>query len=136
MNKKTFLIIMSIALVGGFFLPYFKESASSLSGFDIVFKSGPLTKGPFVRFVFLLLPLSGLLLLIDAEEKGSHKKNILDWLPILTIAFIVLKYFFADKQQFSVNNVISYSLKGTSFGWWITFAAALLLVIVQPRPNQ
>ena len=131
---------MAIALLGAFFLPYWKENSINYSGFDIVLH-GTLTR----RFILLAIPLSGLVLLAGAFEKGSYSKGLFHWLPIITIVaigFIVSSLELnpnLDRSDAGIFAWFSKTMKGSSYGLWITAAVSIILLFgdwIATKPNK
>ncbi len=136
MSKRTFQTVMGIILIGAFFLPYFKVESVNYSGLDLV-----LQKGSNIRFVFLAIPISGIALLLDASSPGSYSRGFFHWLPMLAIlAFL----FWADSQfntginhrNRDLGTMITDSIKGSTYGYWITLGAAFLVLLIEPAPNK
>lgn len=73
MDRKTLSIILGVALIASFFLPYLNVAGIlKVSGLDIVTGKGMMgeeAKGSIDRFLLLLAPLAGILLLVGAFEQ-------------------------------------------------------------------
>lgn len=129
---------MAIALLVSFFLPYAYYNSTNFSGLDLI-RQGTSS----LRFIYLAIPLSALVLLGGAFAKGKYEKGLFHWLPFITI---VLVGFFASRLELNPHYentgiVASFfkALKGTSFGAWITAAVAILLLfgnLIATKPNK
>jgi hypothetical protein len=143
MTKQTFTLIMGIVLLGSFFLPYLKFDSTNYSGLGLVLHGSART-----RFILLAIPLSALALLAGASGKGKYEKGLFHWLPIITILVIGFigttfdpKY--SDPTIPRPTNGIwewfSKALQGSSYGFWITTAAAIILLFgdwIATKPNK
>jgi len=139
MTKKTFTVIMAIALLGAFFLPYGKDKSGSFhSGLDLV-----LHGGSSLRFILLAFPVSALVLLAGAFERGKYQKGLFHWLPFIAIVAVG---FLASKMEltpaYQDSTIASSFLKGvqgSAIGMWITAAVAILLLFgdaLAGKPNK
>ena len=69
MDRKMLTIILAVLLIAGFFLPYFSYAGrGGSSGLDFITAKG----GNWQKYLFLLFPLSGLLLLIGALNNENY----------------------------------------------------------------
>ena len=120
-------IILAVVLIGCFFLAYSK-GYSEQSGFEIA--KGP---GPWEKYVLILIPLSGVLLLIGAINNGNYPlgRNTLCWLPLLAVLFWIIGMPLIEGV--SIGNIFKYIGKGYGIGWWITIAASLVLALYNPK---
>ena len=132
MDKKTLSIILGLALLVSFFLPYLDFGYSKASGLDIV-KSAGESKDAIVTYIWLLLPISGLMLLIGGLNKGNYPggRSIWAWLPLLTLLFILIIY--PMIQGMSIGNVFKSFGQGFGLGLWIALAAAVVAAFANPR---
>ena len=123
MDKKMLTIILAIVLIGCFFLDYTKGIFAQ-SGFEIV-KGG----GPWEKYVLILIPLSGLLLLIGALNNGNYPlgRNMLCWLPLIAVLFWIIA------APLIEGGSISTMIKLVGIGLWITAGASLILALYNPR---
>ena len=118
-------ILLAVVLIGCFFLAYLKPD---LSGYEAVFQS-PGGEGSWEKYVWLLIPLSGLLLLIGALNNGHYVlgRSLWTWLPLLTIIFIIVRLYMETRPE------LSQLAKVFGIGFWITLVASLVLAFYQPR---
>lgn len=128
MDRKTLTIILAVALIGSFFLPYFSIFGTNVSGLDTVTAKG----AGWERYVLLLIPLSGLLLLLG-ELNNSYviPRSLLTWLPLLALLFMMIINPLIKGAAF--GDIFKTLGKGYGFGLWITIAASLALAFYQPR---
>lgn len=128
MDKKMLTIILAIVLIGCFFLAYMGPA----SGLDLV----KIDMFGWERFVLLLIPLSGVLLLIGALNNGNYPlgRNLLCWLPILAILFWVIGYPLIEGA--SIGDIFKNLFKTIGIGLWITLAASLVLAFYNPKTSN
>ncbi len=122
MDRKMLTIVLAIALIGAFFLPYVNKVSS---GYDAVTASG----ANWETYVWLITPVAGLLLLLGALNKEGYilGRGLLTWLPLLTLLFIVIW----AKLQYKAD--LGNMIKGMGYGYWISLIAAVLLAFYNPR---
>ncbi len=121
-------MILAVVLIGCFFLPYVSVMGMSASGFDAV--KGP--GGDWKKYIPLLIPISGVLLLIGALNNGNYPlgRNFLCWLPLLTCIFLLV----IDPLLIS-KVAIGDMVKVIGVGLWITVAASVVLAFYNPKGN-
>jgi hypothetical protein len=125
MNKKMLTVILSVVLVGAFFLDW----GGGKSAFDGVKDQG----GNWKSYLTLIIPLSGVLLLLGALNKGNYLlgRKVLCWLPLLTILYVhVIKPLIDDK---AIGDIFKMLGKGWGIGLWVTIAASLVLALYNPK---
>ncbi len=124
MDRKTFTIVMAIALIVGFFLPIFKIGGSA---FDIV-KAG----GGWENYLWAIIPISGLLLLLgELNNKYAASRGLLTWLPLLTILVCLIVVPLINKAKLDFGTMI----KLFGVGMWVMLVASLILAFYNPRPK-
>jgi hypothetical protein len=127
MDRKILTIILAIALIAAFFLDYSKGGAS---GYESVF-STPGGSDHWHKYIWLLIPLSGLMLLIGAVNNSNYPlgRSLWAWLPLLVIIFFMIKLYL-DTKSF---DAITESFKYYGIGMWITLGASLILALYRGR---
>jgi hypothetical protein len=125
MDKKMLTIILAIVLIAAFFLDW----GSGLSGFDLV-KS---KYGNWQKYVPIIIPLAGLLLLIGALNNGNYPlgRNLLCWLPLLTVLYMIIIRPLIDGV--AIGDIFKMLGKGWGIGWWVTVVTSLVLAVYNPR---
>lgn len=133
MDKKMLTIILAVVFIGCFFLAYFSFFGMGISGYDLVFSGNKGGKGDWQKYILLLIPLSGILLLIGAVNNGNYPigRNLLCWLPLLAIIFTLIISPLIDGVEF--GEIFSALGKGYGVGLWITIAAAIVAVVYNPK---
>src|SRR5258706_13750522 len=123
MDKKILTIVLAIVLIGCFFLDW----GGGVSGYDRVFNNA--ADKDWQKYIPLLIPLSGVLLLIGALNNGNYigGRAIWTWLPLLTILFlIIISPLIASHPPgmpgVKIGDVFKGLGKGYGIGKWITIA--------------
>jgi hypothetical protein len=128
-NKSTFRIILSIAIIVAFFLPWFKYGGGS--GLDIVLAKSPQeeTTASIARYSFLLIPLFALFVLIRSISKQSAA-FILRLLPFLVTAILTALFIVGIKSQGGTDADLKGWFSVLSYGYFINVVASLILIFV------
>ncbi len=129
MNRKIFTVVMGLALVIAFFLPYVDFFGGTISGFDIVKSDG----GTWQKYIYLVFPISGLLLTIGALNNGNYAggRSLWAWLPLLGVLYFLIISPMIDGQK--IGDVFKYIGKGYGVGLWITIVVSLILPFYNPK---
>jgi|SRR5688572_3505992 len=124
MDKRMLTIILAIALIAAFFLDW----GGGVSAFDLV-KS---PYGNWQKYLPLIIPVAGLLLLIGAVNNGNYPlgRGLLCWLPLLTVLYILIVKPLIDGR--AIGDIFK-SAGDWGIGWWITIVASLVLALYNPR---
>ncbi len=124
MDKKMLTIILAVVLIGCFFLAYFSFMGMGVSGYDTVFSGG----GNWEKYIMLLIPVSGVMLLIGALNNGNYigGRAIWTWLPLLTILYYLVRMVIEGVGIGDLFKVIG-------IGLWISLAASLVLAFYNPK---
>ena len=139
MERKSYTIILSITLLVSFFLPYLNYGAIGRpSAFRIamVRPKSYETWDLVIKYIWILVPLSAILLLIGCLRKNDIPGRVLwTWIPLLTLLFLV-GWFYLNARNISGRFVTSGELVNMfAFGFWLAFAASLLLAFYTPKVN-
>ena len=129
MDKKTFNIVLGAALLGSFFLAYVSFFGMSMSGFDWATAKG----GNWQNYLLLLIPLSGLLLLVGSINNGNTilPESLISILPLLTVLYILIVGPLIDGR--AIGDILKGLGKGYGIGLWIAIGASLVLAFFRPR---
>ncbi|MBC7875382.1 MAG: hypothetical protein H7Y01_15385 [Ferruginibacter sp.] len=124
MDRKTLTLVLGVALLGGFFLPYWVGA----SGFDYVSAKG----AGWEQYLLLLIPLSGLLLIFGALNNNYILgRGLLSWLPFLTLIFVLIVNPLI--KGMAIGDIFKAIGRGYGAGLWITLIAAIILAFYNPR---
>jgi len=130
MNRKMLTIVLAVLLIAGFFLPYYSYAGKEgASGLDFVSAKG----GEWQKYLFLLFPLSGLLLLIGALNNENYilGRSLLCIIPLLTLLYMMFIGPLIEGVKF--DYILKSIGKNYGIGLWITIAASLVAAFYQPR---
>lgn len=132
MNRKILTIILAVVLIAGFFLP-FGQSFESGSAFDIVQApgSGSDIEVMIMKYGWLLIPVSGLALLIGALNKEQYAPARIFWtlLPLLFLLYFVIRPVIDGVQISEILNLVG-------IGFYVMLAGALVLAIYHPKGSR
>jgi len=137
MDKKTLNIILSLALIGAFFLPYISFGGFNASGFNVVFgKDGMsgLVSGGKLLYACLLVPIGAFILLVDSLGSGdSTSAQYGYWMPLVGI--IILSVLMFTGMNTGARGALTLSLffKVMGYGYWITVAASIGVLVNKSR---
>src|SRR5262245_30357587 len=125
MDRKTLTIVLAVALIASFFLGFMGPA----SGLDIV--QTKLFKGE--RFILLLIPISGVLLLVGAMNNGNYPlgRGLLTWLSLLAILYWILGMPLVHGGD--IGKSINLYIKHGGIGFWMATVASLVLAFYNPR---
>ncbi len=131
MDKKVVTIVGAVLLIICFFLPYMSVFTFNVSGYDIVFGNTGGEKS-WETYLFLLIPFSGLMLLLGALNNGKYilGRALFCWLPLLTIIFMIIRV----KMQAEGAPFMD-SLKIWGYGFWLSLVISLVLIFYNPKPK-
>ncbi len=132
MNNRTWTIVMSLGLIGCFFLPFIKSGNVEVSGYDAVFNSVA-GKYAWEKYIWLLIPVPAVFLLIGALN-GYYflGRSLLSWLPLMTVIYILVRFYLNVKTPAGSISFTDF-IKLFGVGFWITAALSILLAFVNPR---
>ena len=133
MNRKILTIILAVLLIASFFLAI--SSGSSASAFDMV-------KGPsfgtsvdamLMKYLWILIPLSGVILLIGALNNDNYflGRGLWAFLPLLAILFLIIGLPLMNGA--AIGDIFKTIGKGYGIGMWIMIAASLVLAVFWPK---
>jgi hypothetical protein len=127
-NKTMLRIVLCIAIIVAFFLPWFKYGSGS--GFDIIKQGSPgeTTATMIIRYSFLLIPFFALIVLIRSINKRSSN-FLLRLLPFLVTA-ILTALFIMGINMTGIGGELRSWLEIIDFGLYIMAIASLLLVFI------
>ncbi len=130
MDKKLVTIILAIALIVSFFLAWFSFFGINISGYDMVFSKG---NDDWQRYLVLLIPISGILLLIGALNNGNYipGRGLLSWLPLLTLIYVLIISQVVAGAAF--GDTLKALGKGYGIGLWVTIITSLVLAFYNPK---
>ena len=130
-NYKTIIIIVATILFFGFFMPWFKFLLS-ISAWDIIFGRTSEYINSKIKYVILLIPATGLMIIFCAVFNNNNypiPKRILFSLPLLIFIGIALDIVFEiDKSKRGFHNFgFENFLKIFGIGFWLTLITSAIL---------
>ncbi|MBK7561094.1 MAG: hypothetical protein IPQ06_00560 [Chitinophagaceae bacterium] len=130
MNRKILTIVLAVILIGCFFLPYITFMGMSASGYDSVFSGGG---GDWKKYIPLLIPVSGVMLLIGALNNENYiiGRGIWAWLPLLTLLYMMIGNPLIEGA--AIGDIFKVIGKGYGIGLWGTIAASVVLAVYNPK---
>ena len=128
MDRKTLTIVLAVALIASFFLPFYSFGGRGASGLDVVTAKG----GDWQKYLLLIFPLCGLLLLLGELNNGNYavSRSLLVWLPLLTILYML--FIGPLIKGADIGNIFKYFGKGYGTGLWIAIASSVVLAFYNP----
>jgi len=131
-KTKGIVIVLGIILVLAFFMPWLKIdffASISLSGWDMVFGDAGKIIENELKYIALLIPVSGILIIMGAgfnNERYILPKEILFLAPFLSIymiSFIIL-LIFGNGGPLQNSDLTRFF----GMGVWLTFISSLILL--------
>jgi hypothetical protein len=132
MDRKVLSILLGLAFLVSFFLPYLDLGSATASGLDIVKNAGE-SRDPVMTYIWLIFPLAGLMLLIGALNNGNYPggRGLWLWLPFLALIFILFIYPVMNGMAF--GETFKTFGRGFGIGLWIALAASVIGLVANPR---
>jgi len=130
MYKKTLSTILSVVLLGSFFMPFFYWHCFEMSGFNFVLSEHI----PSYKYFLLAIPLTTIfhLLSVLSQENNFYSRKLLSWTPLATLMIVfalILGKERSDDSFFSNGNIFSI----TGAGFWLALVFSLLLTYINFR---
>lgn len=128
MNRKTITIILGALIILAFFLPYINVAGFlKFSGFEIVTgKEMSEGKGAAERYVILLAPIAGILLLAGGlTGKSILPRPVLGVLALVGTLYIIIRGMMETNGQ-GMSQV--FSLLG--IGFWLSLIASIAVFAI------
>lgn len=132
MDRKIYSIVLGAILVVGFFLPFFQFFGQGISGYDMVFSGGG-NGGDWEKYLLLLFPVSGIMLLWGALNKDNYILGRALWavLPLLTYLYIFIAKPVINGA--AIGDVFKAFGKGYGIGLWLILVASVVLAVYHPK---
>jgi hypothetical protein len=131
MNRKTITIVLAVIIIASFFLPYFNMAGLfKMSGLDIISGGGmDGSKGSPDRFLMLLAPLGGVLLLVGAlnNEKYIPSRMVLGVLALLGVIYPLIRGVIEGGEG------LSQVFKFLGIGFWLGLVASVAVLVYNPK---
>jgi hypothetical protein len=135
MSKKSISIILSLAIIAAFFLPYLSDGSESFSGMNIIFGNAEfegLHRSGSNLLVSLLIPLGALFILIGAFSNDSFTSmGIVRWLPLIGVVYLVVMLYIRATSGDVGDTSIGEFIAIFAYGFWITLVASVVLLFTK-----
>jgi len=127
MNKKILTTILSVVLLGSFFMPFFYWHSFEMSGLNFVLSEHI----PSYKYFLLTIPLTTFfhLLGVLSQEKNFYSRKLLSWIPLATLIIVfilILAKEGSDESIFNNGNIFS----STGAGFWLALVLSSLLAYI------
>lgn len=128
-NRRPISLILSAGLIICFFLPYYGNVWLGATGYSMVFNHKTVT-GSWERYIWLLIPVSAILLIIGTVNKETYiiNRRFLSLLPLLTLIFICI-WLRTGSRSYEIL------IRWLGYGFWISLAASLLLAFYNSKKD-
>ncbi|HSU29319.1 MAG TPA: hypothetical protein VLJ68_13120 [Chitinophagaceae bacterium] len=132
-NKSAFRAFICVAIIVGFFLPWFKDTDISVSGWAIV-KNNSLafdrTKtATILRYSFLLIPIFSLFVLFRSIGRQSSGL-LIRLVPFLVMAVLTALFVFGSTRMTNGEELRTEIFQILSFGFYICAIGSFLLIFL------
>ena len=126
MYKKILTTILSVILLGSFFMPFFYWHSFEMSGFNFVLSEHI----PPYKYFLLAIPLTTLfhLLSVLSQENNFYSRKLLSWIPLATLILVIILIFSNERSGRSFNDGNSFSSIG--LGFWLALVLSSLLAYI------
>jgi hypothetical protein len=132
-DNKNLVIALAAILLAAFFMPWLKFFVS-VSAWDMVFGNvGDMIDSP-VRYLAIIMPVSGLIIIYSAafnNEKYPISKQLLFALPLITliiIGIIIIGKIGESGNGGEIGNAdVGELIKAFGIGFWLTLISSIIL---------
>lgn len=131
MNRNIVTIILALMLIAGFFLPL---SSSGGSAFDIVKgASGSSGESQILKYLWLVMPISGAILLIGAMNNNNYigGRSLWSILPFLVILYVIIINPLIKGAD--AGSIFSNIGRGYGTGMWLFIIGSVVLAFYRPK---
>lgn len=127
-NNKTFRIILCVAIIVAFFLPWFKYGGGS--GLDIVLSKtiNESTTEMVVRYSFLLIPFFALIVLF--RSLSNKPTGFVKFLPFLVTAILVALFIIGVRHEGGGDAELKGWFAILGAGLYISAISSFLLMLI------
>lgn len=127
MHKKTLTTILSVVLLGSFFMPFFYWNSFEMSGFNFVVSEHI----PSYKYFLLAIPLTTFFHLFGVlgQENNYYSRKSLSWLPLPTLIIVFILILVKERPGDSFINHGNIFLS-TGAGFWLALVFSVLLTFI------
>lgn len=127
MERSTMSVLLSIAVLAGFFFPFFTWHSFEMSGLNYILSDHI----PAYKYFLVSIPIISILILLKTVYKDDFRFSVktISWiLPITLASVFILRFIFSSSDEPA-------GLSTTSMGFWVTLFFSLVLVIVEHKKD-
>lgn len=137
MNRKTLSIVLGVVLIASFFLPYLNVAGIfKVSGLDIITGKGIMgeaSKGSAEKYIMLLTPIAGVLLLVGALNNENYPlgRPIIGVLALIGVLYLIIRGLMEGGGK-GMGEVFRF----LGMGFWLGLIAAIVVLAYNPKPKS
>ena len=128
MNRTTITTVLSVILLGSFFMPFFYWQSFEMNGFNFLLSD----RVPSYKYLLLPIPLAVLLHIFCAlsEENYLFIRKLLSWIPLATLVTIfIIVFITCSSNSYAFDNGLVFS--NTGVGFWLALSLSLFLTFAR-----
>jgi len=133
MNRTALSTVLSVFLIGSFFMPLFYWHSFEMNGFNFILSEHI----PSYKYLLLVIPFASVFHIFSVLGEGNYffSQKLFSFIPLITAVAIFMIVFFnknADPEFFEAGNIFS----NTGSGFWLVLGLSLLLAFVRLHKDR